>query len=1047
MMKQLLFLFLCISSTLISIAQPNIWDSRGIGGGGAMFATSISPFDQKTIHIACDMSQMFKSTDFGNSWTIYPYKTLGGGNYSGHIAYTSSPQIMYTLSKQGDYTVPVKTTDGGRSWNPISDPTSGSAYYLYADPSSTTRLFMTDYTDVYLSTDGGANWEYIFSEESLNADGCYIAGALWDSDIIFIVTQGGVYSSFDNGLTFEKDPDYVFPDGVGIVSFAYGTRNNNYRLACITRPIADIFPGMTGAEYAGFDNFYTLDIINGIPGKWISKKTAIPIGMQPFFCKMSLNDPDKIYLAGGNALNNPSVIKSVNGGNTFTSIFQTPNNNNISTGWSGFGGDRDWTYGEYALGFAVSATNPNMLVVSDLGFVHTSTDGGNNWKQAYVRQADMNMSGQTIPKQKYYQSNGLENTAAWSLIWPKESSILCGNTDIKGIRSTDNGTSWQHIFNNFSFNTIYSYIQKGSTIYAATSTVHDLYQSTYLADSRIDNGKGSIIISTDNGASWSDKWNMNHIVSCIAFDATDSNTMYASVVHSTNGGIYVNNDIKNGGTWTKLSLPARTEGHPFIIRSLLDGSLVVSYSARRVGTSFTASSGVFYSTDKGKTWIDKSSNDMKYWTKDIVIDPHDPLQNTWYACVWSGWGGAPNGLGGLYRTKNRGNSWTKILELPSKAQNTNRVSSCTINPLNENEMYITTETDGLWYTADLQKDMPTCKELTNYPFRQPERVFFNPFKPQEVWITSFGNGLRVGTAASPALPIATIYSPMTDTVVLYDTNPPNITIRWTGSPLQSIKNSQIRFSTSANFSPKADTINSTEFSMNAPQFVPGSDSVWYMQIRVQNAIGWSNWTKTIKLTFRKTDDPIPVPTITLLQPKNDTIITWKDPDSPSLTISWNAIPAAVVNESQVRFSTFSSFIPKADTISFPTAYSCNLPSYVPGKDTIWYMQARASSKAGWSDWTKTIQLNFRKQSGTNRIDVSSEDIPTIYPHPVNTILNISDPQALKAEILSLQGKSLWKGLANQPIPVDFLSNGIYILHIEYISGLQSRLMFIKQPSH
>ena len=80
MMKQLLFLFLCINSTLISIAQPNIWDSRGIGGGGAMFATSISPFDQKTIHIACDMSQMFKSTDFGNSWTIYPYKTLGGGN-------------------------------------------------------------------------------------------------------------------------------------------------------------------------------------------------------------------------------------------------------------------------------------------------------------------------------------------------------------------------------------------------------------------------------------------------------------------------------------------------------------------------------------------------------------------------------------------------------------------------------------------------------------------------------------------------------------------------------------------------------------------------------------------------------------------------------------------------------------------------------------------------------------------------------------------------------------------------------------------------------
>jgi hypothetical protein len=35
---------------------------------------------------------------------------------------------------------------------------------------------------------------------------------------------------------------------------------------------------------------------------------------------------------------------------------------------------------------------------------------------------------------------------------------------------------------------------------------------------------------------------------------------------------------------------------------------------------------------------------MRYWTKDVVIDPHDATQNTWYAGVWSGWGGPPNGL-------------------------------------------------------------------------------------------------------------------------------------------------------------------------------------------------------------------------------------------------------------------------------------------------------------------------------------------------------------------------------------------------------------------
>ena len=40
---------------------------------------------------------------------------------------------------------------------------------------------------------------------------------------------------------------------------------------------------------------------------------------------------------------------------------------------------------------------------------------------------------------------------------------------------------------------------------------------------------------------------------------------------------------------------------------------------------------------------------MRYWTKDILIDPNDATQSTWYVCVYSGWGGPPNGLGGLYR--------------------------------------------------------------------------------------------------------------------------------------------------------------------------------------------------------------------------------------------------------------------------------------------------------------------------------------------------------------------------------------------------------------
>jgi hypothetical protein len=59
-------------------------------------------------------------------------------------------------------------------------------------------------------------------------------------------------------------------------------------------------------------------------------------------------------------------------------------------------------------------------------------------------------------------------------------------------------------------------------------------------------------------------------------------------------------------------------------------------------------------------------------------------------------------------------------------------------------MFLTSEEDGLWYCANLSDATPLFEPVLNYPFRQPERVYFNPFNPAEIWVTSFGNGLRVG---------------------------------------------------------------------------------------------------------------------------------------------------------------------------------------------------------------------------------------------------------------------------------------------------------------
>src|SRR5207247_1966626 len=78
-------------------------------------------------------------------------------------------------------------------------------------------------------------------------------------------------------------------------------------------------------------------------------------------------------------------------------------------------------------------------------------------------------------------------------------------------------------------------------------------------------------------------------------------------------------------TWTKLAAPPRTQGHAYNIYVLNDGTLVASYSARIAANDFQPSSGVFVSTNDGTNWVDRSASGMQYYTKDLTIDPNDPI--------------------------------------------------------------------------------------------------------------------------------------------------------------------------------------------------------------------------------------------------------------------------------------------------------------------------------------------------------------------------------------------------------------------------------------
>lgn len=743
MKKVMVFLISFLSLSVIGHAQvPSVWTPHGIGGGGSLFSPSFSPFNAGEAYMGCDMGELFHTTDLGISWQVVSFTKLGGGNFTA-VQFTNDPQVMYCLSSNGNGYTPYKTTNGGATWDSLSgDPTGRDAWSEYADLQNSHRVLVTNYSDLWFSSDGGVTFG-ASKYHTNSGGGCYVAGVFFDSANIYVGTNMGLLVSTDWGNTFNLSALSGIPSGQGLLSFTGAKAGSVTRFVATTADTTNLYAGIAGSDYWGLcTGVYTFDVGGS---NWVLKTNGLNLTSDfPFFAITTRNNISTAYLAGGSSAGNPEIFKTTDAGNNWSQVFQTANNQNIYTGYCGYQGDLTWGWAECPMGFTAAPNDPNKVMITDYGFAHLTTDGGTTWRQGYITPATQNPPGSPTPKGKPYQTDGLENTSCWGLTWSDSSRVFASFTDIKGIRSTDGGTTWSFNYTGHSLNTMYqAVLHPNGTLYAATSSIHDLYQSTYLQDARIDGGTGRALFSTDNGADWQTLHDFGHPVIWLALDPNQSNRMYASVVHSTQGGIFVSYDIQNGSgsTWTKLPNPPRTEGHPFTIVMLRDSTLVCTYSGRRNSAgAFTASSGVFVSTDNGASWLDRSDNGMDYWTKDLVVDPYDTTQNTWYVGVFSGWGGPPNGLGGLYRTTNRGVSWTKINSL-------DRVESCTFSPTNPNDCYLTTESNGLWFSSNIRSGNPSYTFVSSYPFAHPVRVFYNPYDANQIWVSSFGNGIRMGNTS------------------------------------------------------------------------------------------------------------------------------------------------------------------------------------------------------------------------------------------------------------------------------------------------------------
>ncbi|MCX6287535.1 MAG: T9SS type A sorting domain-containing protein [Bacteroidetes bacterium] len=757
MKKSNILILIVMAVAAFGMAQvPGAWYSRGIGGGGALFSPSINPANHNEIYMGCDMSELFHTTDMGLNWQEMNFLQIQGG-HDACMQYTSNPQIRYCVDYStiggNDYIRPMKSSDGGSSWNVISGnpyplTPNGNILRLLADYNNPGLVMIADYGTIYFSADGGASFHQVHTCLS-NGSGNHIAGIFFDSPAIYIGTNDGLLVSTNNGQSFITMSSAGIPSNEYMLSFAGAKQGGITRFFCLTA--ANVWAGYQyGSDYWGaMKGIYQMD---NAGGTWVSKTSGITTGSDfPVFVGMSADDISTAYLSGGSSAGAPIVMKSVNGGNWYH-VFLTSNNQNIYTGWAGSGGDHAWSFPEAPFGFTVSFNDANTLMMSDYSCAHITTDGGVTWHQQYLSHADENPMNTPTPAGKKYHGVGLENTSCWQILWADSLYLFGAYSDINGIMSDNKGVSWKFI-PNLTQNTVYRIVKHSSgKLYAASSNVHDMFQSTRIYDAQIDAGTGNVYVSTDNGSSFSVIHNFGHPVVWVALDPSNPEKMYASVLHHNKqsiGGIWMTSNLSAGvaSSWSKMPAPPRSNGHPFNINVLNNGDLVCSFSARKPTNSsaFTDSSGVYYYNNASTTWYDRSDLNMRFWTQDVVVDPNDATESTWYAGVFQGWGTSGiQGTGGLFRTTDKGLSWTRI-------NNNFRVNSCTVKPGHANEMYFTTETDGLWHSSNAAAGSPLFTQVSNYPFRHPMRVFFNPYDENETWVTSFGNGIKLGGDSSTGI--------------------------------------------------------------------------------------------------------------------------------------------------------------------------------------------------------------------------------------------------------------------------------------------------------
>ncbi len=571
---------------------------------------------------------IFKSTDFGSSWTLLP-STYSATNSSTDPLYWEFKNVLamdidpsgniYAATKAINYTGGVgqyylfggiyKSTDNGSTWTKISPSSTSTNYYNPTGViafSSSTIIFAAGSGSpnggIYRTTDGGTTWNEVTS--GLPSSG-------YNTIVIQKDNSGNayaVYQSTDNSTS-----------GDGGLKGIYKSTDSGASWTQLTSP-----PKITSTgnlSYLGTQGWY-----------------GSAIGVDPFNNK-------NIYVGG------IDMMKSSNGGSTWKQISY----------WNTYYGT-PYVHADHHV-IAFDPNNSGVLYSGNDGGIYKSSDSGTSWTAL---------------------NNNLGITQFYSGGVYKTGTTYSGGTQDNGQLKFSSGTTWNEVesgdggytaqsqIDSLTFYEEYTYLQMSKTTNGGnnwspcTTGLTDAGNSNdtvnlFIAPFAMDPENSNVLVAgsnkvwiTNNAAkSWvqsSSTLSPGSVVSAVT--VVNSSANYLGFAGTTDGKVFKCTSLGTNGlsTWTEITPP--NQNGAWVRRIVVDlnnkNHIYVCYSGFN-GTASATVQGehIWYSTDQGTTWTDVSISLPDVPVHSLIIDPTN--NQTLYVGTETG----------LYNSTDNGTTWNQ----------------------------------------------------------------------------------------------------------------------------------------------------------------------------------------------------------------------------------------------------------------------------------------------------------------------------------------------------------------------------------------------------